>query len=414
MNDQRNGGISYCDWTWSPIRGCRRVSPGCEHCYAERIAARFARPRLEVDHNPDTGDPAGVVRSLPFTGIANMTPDGPRWTGEVDLVESKLDEPLRARRSAETFLREHGRKPIVFVEDMGDLFYEKVLETWIADVASVLLLAHWFDFLILTKRAARMADLLAGDSAFSALGVIPHVWLGASAEDQPRFDERWSHLRKLAAAGWKTWISFEPLLGPVDAGRQLQGGRTLHVSADVAGMLRNQSFDCLDDDGRPLTRVEAEAQLRALLARGVKLIKGSNDCVGFSDQTGCLGHPTPKPEWIAIGGESGPGARPCAVEWVESLVSQARAAGVKCHVKQLGRYPVIRAVDPAIKGPAVIDAQRAIDLEWPLGTHFGNPTKDAALGGRVALLRDSHGADPSEWPERLRVREWPASLRGTR
>ena len=304
--------ISYCDFSWNPVRGCARVSPGCQSCYAERIAARFSG---SSDEDLWRGRGIPYVSHAPFVGVARMTADGPRWTGEVSLVESKLDEPLRARRSAEKFLAQHGRKPIVFVEDMGDLYYEAVPVEWQDRVFAVMALADWFDYLVLTKRAEQMAEHAlspgrrseiyesAATEAFDEWSVagrsgqlpahaqisdgqdgsavkittawpLPHVMLGVSAEDQPRFDERVGHLYRLSQAGWRTWMSLEPLLGPID---MRMGGMSLAEYAPH----------------RPFAL-----------------------------------------ERIAIGGESGPGARPCAVEWVESLVSQARAAGVKCHVKQ--------------------------------------------------------------------------------
>ena len=70
------------------------------------------------------------------------------------------------------------------------------------------------------------------------------------------------------------------------------GRRVIHLSANVNGLLANQVFDCLeDDDGKPLTRFEAEVQLRKLSIQGVKLIPCSSECVGFSNETGCPGHP---------------------------------------------------------------------------------------------------------------------------
>jgi protein gp37 len=341
--------ISYCDFSWNPIRGCARVSPGCQSCYAEAIAARFSGGPYVCG---ELGDP-----TAPFHGIATMTPAGPRWTGDVRLIEAKLDEPLRARRSAEKFLRQHGRKPIVFVEDMGDLFYERVPVEWQDRVFAVMREADWFDYLVLTKRAEEMAEYVLDGERFAYVNPsgcgclchegcdntggcehcedvhvwpLPHVWLGVSAEDQQRADERIPHLLKLADAGWRTWISAEPLLGPIN----LDGVWGYPGSAD----------------GALLARWPVHA--------------------------------------LAIGGESGHGARPCQVEWIESLVSQAQAAGVKCHVKQLGSKPLIDRVT----APLGIGPQR----DW------------------WVKLRDAHGADPSEWPERLRVREWPESLRGAR
>lgn len=98
--------IEWTEARWNPVRGCMHVSEGCRNCYAERMAARFAErwegpPTLYGD-TPDSD-----------TRFARMTEAGPRWTGRVQLIPSKLDEPL------------HWRKPRrVFVNSMSDLFHE--------------------------------------------------------------------------------------------------------------------------------------------------------------------------------------------------------------------------------------------------------------------------------------------------
>lgn len=111
--------------------------------------------------------------------------------------------------------------------------------------------------------------------------------------------------------------------------------------------------------------------------------------------------------WIAIGGESGPNARPCYVEWIRSILKQCEVAGVPCFVKQLGAVPVIRKVSAAAMGPEVICEDREICSEWPDGTFFGNPTGISELNGRVVKLKDRAGAVTSEWPADLRVRQFP-------
>jgi protein gp37 len=78
-----------------------------------------------------------------------------------------------------------------------------------------------------------------------------------------------------------------------------------------------------------------------------------------------------------VGGESGPGARPCRVEWIESIVAQCAAAGLACWVKQLGAYAIL------------------------------DPRYDCSISGSTRRLRDRKGADMDEWPESLRVREFP-------
>ena len=95
---------------------------------------------------------------------------------------------------------------------------------------------------------------------------------------------------------------------------------------------------------------------------------------GFKDRPrASLGDLAPSISWVIVGGESGPGARPCNIEWVRSMVDQCQAAGVPVFVKQLGARPIA----------------------WERGSYV--PMK----------LRHSHGGDPAEWPEDLRVREFP-------
>jgi len=93
----QNSKIEWTDRTWNPVRGCSRISEGCRFCYAERMAAR-GLPGL---NSPTTGQPFAVV-----------TPSGPRWTGKVELIESKLLEPLKWKNPCR-----------VFVNSMSDLFH---------------------------------------------------------------------------------------------------------------------------------------------------------------------------------------------------------------------------------------------------------------------------------------------------
>ena len=96
--------IQWTDETWNPIRGCSRVSPGCENCYAERHAARFCGPGLPFE--------GFAIRKLKVISDDDQRLV-PRWTGKVDLQRAMLDQPLRWRKPRR-----------VFVNSMSDLFHE--------------------------------------------------------------------------------------------------------------------------------------------------------------------------------------------------------------------------------------------------------------------------------------------------
>ena len=134
----------YWDQSWSPIRGCTHASPGCQNCWAERMAGRFSDcwtcENKRIDQH-QTCDGGPKHHPAPFHGFA--TPKG--WTGRVELIESELAKPL------------HWRKPrVVALNWMGDLFHEKVPDEAIDRVFAVMALCPQHRFLVLTKRAKRM------------------------------------------------------------------------------------------------------------------------------------------------------------------------------------------------------------------------------------------------------------------
>ncbi len=251
--------ISWTDKVWNPVTGCTKVSPGCKHCYAETIADRF----FAKQYQPNA--------------------DGsPRRFTDVRTHEDRLDAPL------------HWKKPQkVFVNSMSDLFHEDVANEFIDRVFAVMALSPQHTFQVLTKRPERMRDYFAGYRPSAMLGEafnmrfrdmpdggvliapLPNVWLGTSAEDQQRFDERSVFMAPLMRAGWLTWVSAEPLLG------------TIIMQGTSAGLSRNW-----------------------------------------------LGEPGYR--WIVCGGESGVGARPCRLSWFRSIISQCQAASVPVFFKQAG------------------------------------------------------------------------------
>lgn len=98
-------------------------------------------------------------------------------------------------------------------------------------------------------------------------------------------------------------------------------------------------------------------------------------------------------QWVVVGGESGPGSRPCCVEWIWDIVLQCRRAGVAVFVKQLGSHCVMSGLN---------------GLEWPDDTTLGKAVElDGAFLTMRVRLKHPKGGNPDEWPEDLRVREWP-------
>lgn len=254
--------IQWTDFSWPIVNGCMRCSPGCKNCYAEGLEA------TRLVHLPK------------YQGLAVMTPGGPRWTGETRLWEPDLYAPLRKHPElARNLRRGPGSRPMVFVADMGDLFYEKVRPLEIARVFAVMRLATGWDFQILTKRQDRLVllsdprflDLVeaAADTIAEELGIenpvapwpLPNVWVGVSCEDKPRL-ARLDRLREVPAA--VRFVSIEPLL----------------------------------------------------------------EDLGIVDWRGI--------DWAIVGGESGRKARPFDVRWARALLARARAAEVAFFLKQLG------------------------------------------------------------------------------
>lgn len=175
-----NSKIEWTDATWNPVTGCTKVSPGCDHCYAETFAERF--------------------RGTPGHYFENGF--------DVQLRPDKLDQPLEWRKPRR-----------IFVNSMSDLFHDQVPDKYIAQVFAIMAAAPQHTFQVLTKRHGRMRSLLSS-SAFvrrcAPIWPLPNVWLGVSVENQQWADIRIPALLDTPAA--VRFLSCEPLLGPVDLG----------------------------------------------------------------------------------------------------------------------------------------------------------------------------------------------------
>lgn len=274
-----NTKIEWTDATWNPLTGCSVKSPGCKHCYAMQLAG------TRLKHHESRA------------GLTQDTSAGPVWTGEVRLNSQWLDQPI------------HWSKPrMIFVCAHSDLFHEIVSDELIDMVFGIMWACLYgrngkpgHIFQVLTKRAARMRDYFSTDrreawaraavnygggidpdgiwdQVMGAEGPHPRIWLGVSVEDQKRADERIPEL--LATPAAVRWVSAEPLLGPV-----------------LIDTLLCEIPE--DEDGAPyLGRVD----------------------------------------WVVVGGESGPKARPMHLSWARDLRDQCAEAGVPFLFKQWGEW----------------------------------------------------------------------------
>lgn len=211
-----NSNIEWTESTWNPVTGCTKISPGCAHCYAERIALRLKA----------MGQPNYV------NGF------------EVSLHENSLDLPLHWKKHH-----------VVFVNSMSDLFHEDVPLSFIKRVFAIMEKASWHKFQILTKRAERLAELA------PKLPWPENIWMGVTVENSD-YVHRIDYLRKVNA--FIRFLSLEPLLGPLP-------------NLNLSGI-----------------------------------------------------------NWIIVGGESGPNARPMKEEWIHEILDQCKQNNVPFFFKQWG------------------------------------------------------------------------------
>lgn len=355
--------IQWTNHTWNPVVGCRRVSPGCENCYAERQARRIAFMH-------PTGPYPGVVK----TGA--MGEYLPLWNGTAKFLSERLAKPLGWRKP---------RK--VFVNSMSDLFHEDVTFEQIAAVFGVMAASPRHTFQVLTKRAKRMrewfewldniTDPCGGfpltvqvlENAAREVGVevkagsiewpLSNVHLGVSAEDQERLDERVPDV--LACPAAVRWLSIEPLLNAVNLHEYLLGFSAGNPSLCTCG--HGHGFFRCPNYGS----VAESCHFRGC------------SCESFTKIPGGTGL-----HWIVVGGESGRGARRCDLGWIRSVIAQCRKAQVPCFVKQLGAGVNLHTDDGR-------------------GRHHRDRDRD-----EVVVVQHPKGGDWDEWPDDLRVREWPS------
>lgn len=417
-----NSAIEWTDATWNPVVGCSPVSEGCRNCYAATMARRLdAMGQPAYKARPDRGlqqiqreDNVGLATALQrqkAVRIAEMRGGRAVFTGDVRTIEGRLGDPLGWRKPKR-----------IFVCSMSDLFHPKVPFEFIDKVFAVMNATGWrlplprdvrkakpwHTYQVLTKRPDRMAEymlsrspknfgqgkhplFLVREEVFRGHGVElmnaaaclewppSNVWLGTSCEDQAAADQRIPELLKCPAA--VRFLSCEPLLGPIDLERAMC---TCPWPEDAARTRHNLA--CPADTRRP------------------------------TDQRR-FGHL----HWVIVGGESGPGARPCNVNWIGGIAETCRDAGVPVFVKQLGSWPAVEqpitterishteCVDKSGRGVAISGDSKDGFFAFADGeSTWQSCSVDYVRSLRVLKrLNDRKGGDPSEWPEDLRVRQMP-------
>lgn len=339
--------IQWCDHTASPWHGCAKVAAGCQNCYAEAMSVR----------NPGTLGTWGAngtrVKSKSFCAKLR------KWNEQAKVAG----------------------KPVTVFPSICDPFEDRPeLIPWRQEMFAVADECPWITLLLLTKRPENIrrmwprpinphnygshAQLVrksvidryrfaTGIRDHSALALVrPNVWLGTSISTQADADKNIPELLKWRDLSPVLFVSAEPLVGAV----QFKG-------------------------------------------------PGCDGCYGRGENpaTGKPCHFCFEIDWTIIGGESGPHARPCRPEWIRSLVAQCRAASVPYFVKQMGSNVITR-------NDQIEDAFNDGESGWPDPDieHDINGFRENYQGADCRIkLRDSKGGDWLEWPDDLRVREFP-------
>lgn len=282
-----NTEIAWTHHTFNPVKGCQKVSEGCKHCYAESETKRYG---LAV-----WGPTAPRIRTAPENW------KGPRkWN----------------KRAALAGVRER-----VFCASWADVGEDH--PDWVQprrDLARLIEETPALDWLLLTKRPESLVRLFA-DAGWS--GAWPaNVWAGTTVENQGAADERIPHLLRVPAR--VHFLSCEPLLGPLDLRRHLEGGAVCECD--------HKTFRCNNN------WIRCNAGLR-------------------------------RPRWVIVGGESGYGSRPFDLAWARSIRDQCKAAGTAFFFKQAGAKPLLDGAPLVLrdrKGGDLAEIPEDLRIrEWP-------------------------------------------------
>lgn len=291
-----NTKIEWCHHSWNPWWGCVKVSDGCTNCYAETFSKR-------TGHN--IWGPAKTTTRRLF--------GDKHWNGPIKWNQKAKEADERHR---------------VFCASMADVF-EDHPDIADARVRLLDLIVHTphLDWLLLTKRPENVNRLIEQATGFSDAGmwfhaVGEHVWIGTSVENQEMADKRIPELLQIPAA--IRFLSCEPLLDEVSLGRWF--------GLDEGYVWRECLCEEIDPSDRPCIVCEGRRELGQ--ASGI--------------------------DWVIVGGESGPRARPMHPSWARLLRDQCQAAGVAYHFKQWGEW--LEFGDASLQEPVNVTSTRQHDF----------------------------------------------------
>jgi protein gp37 len=299
-----NTKIEWADHTFNPWIGCTKVGPGCDNCYAK---ADFEDRKHRVVWG------AGHPRSR--TSIANWK-QPVKWNRHAGVMQNAWDIGVQMHDGDEAACIAAGfikpQRPKVFCASLADVFDNEVDPQWRVDLFELIAKTPHLDWLLLTKRIGNARDMLNATVETMAHGINdwdylpwPNVWIGVTIVNQEESDRDIPKLLAVPAA--KRFLSMEPLLGPVELPRFCACGCMKPVKQAIREATNGPSAMNAD---------QADAAIKKTLGL----------------------------DWVIVGGESGPDARPMHPDWARSLRNQCVAAGVPFLFKQWGEWAPHQAV----------------------------------------------------------------------